>query len=130
MKFILHPYNEEVGWSNYRISEGGVVHLGVYRVMYGFRVRAGRVADRWGCTLDWCGGANWQDVERLYSLCLGILSQRDEANFSFERIPTVSKVKPFYLDEYFVKTVSDLAGGFELITLEKSSLEISDVSWR
>lgn len=117
MKFITQPDSEETGWSNYRISEGGTVHLGVCRVMYGFRVRCGMTRDKWGCSLDWCGGANWKDVERLYSLCLGVLAQRDESNFSFDGIPGVSAIKPFYLDEKFVKIVGKLAGDFELVTL-------------
>lgn len=91
--------------------------MGVYRVLFGFRVRCGMTSDKMCCALDWCGGANWKDVERLYSLCLGILSQKDENNFSFMGIPTVSSIKPFYLDEKFVSIVGKLAGDFELLTL-------------
>lgn len=122
MKFIQKPNNEWTGWTHYRVSEKGLVHVGVYRVMYGHRVRAGFVADKMGCTLDWCGGANWKDVERLYSLCIGVLSRRDETPNCFEGIPQYSIIKPFYLDERFTRKVIKLAGEFEMI-----SLEVSDV---
>jgi hypothetical protein len=132
MKFLETQHDPGSVWSdwmNYRRSEGGGVHLGVYRVMYGFRVRAGYTGDLMGCTLDWCGGANWKDVERLYSLCLAILSQKEEPGEKwrnaevFRGIPPHSNVKPFYNDPDFVQKVCELAGSdFELLTLEKPSI--------
>lgn len=99
-------------------SENGVIYVGVYRVMYGFRVRAGRSRDEIGCALDWCGGGDWSNVERLYSLAVAILSQRDESDECFEGLPTVSKIKPFHLDEKFTKTLIEAAGpNFEMIKL-------------
>lgn len=124
MKFIERPTDPHFEWSHYRVSEGGGVHIGIYRVMYGFRVRAGYTGDTLGCYCDWCGGANWEDVERLYSLCVAILSQREEpgdqwrGSSVFEGIPPVSSIKPFYLDKEFTERVTKLAGDkLEMISL-------------
>lgn len=135
MKFIEQPVHPHFGWTHYRVSEGGGVHIGVHRVIYGFRVRAGYRGDLLGCYCDWCGGANWKDVERLYSLCLAILSQREEPGDNwrqanvFEGLPPVSSIKPFYLDEEFTKTVGELAGpNLELISLMRP--EVADLLQR
>ena len=100
-----------------QVSENGLVEIGVYRVAYGWRVRAGFVGE-YCCVLDWCGGGNWKDVERLYSLCYAILSDREESRDCFEGIPPHSTVKPFYLDLDFVKIVGRLAGDFNLMVLD------------
>lgn len=99
------------------ISENKIVHMFVHRVMYGYRVRAGFVADDWGVILDWCGGGDWKNVERLYSLTKAILLKRPEDRSCFKGLPTFSKVKPFHLDEEFVRIVGREAGEFELISL-------------
>ena len=119
MKFSPIPDDPEVTGQFHRLeSENGVISLGVYRVMFGFRVRVGRSADKMGCTLDWCGGGDWKDVERLYSLAVAILSQREESPECFEGLPTVSKVKPFHLDSDFTETLIAAAGpSFEMIKL-------------
>ena len=106
------------------VSKNGLVEMGVYRVMYGFRVRAGFVGDM-GCVLDWCGGGNWKDVERLYSLCAAILSQKEESKNCFDGLPYWSTIKPFYNDEDFVRKVGEEAGEFTLISLDKTKV----LSW-
>lgn len=98
------------------VSENELVEIAVYRVLYGWRVRAGFVGSPF-VELDWCGGGNWKDVERLYSLCLAVLSKREEGLDCFKELPMCSSVKPFYLDLDFVKLVSEKAGDFELINL-------------
>lgn len=113
MKFKEIEPSPQLGWSNCRVSEGdpntiSQVHIGVYPVLYGHRVRAGFVRDLWGCVLDWCGGANWDDVERLYNICHGILSARDEGPDCFHGMPPSSNVKPFYNDPVFLTTVGEL----------------------
>jgi hypothetical protein len=99
-----------------RVSEKGLVEMGVYRVAYGWRVRAGFVGEM-GCVLDWCGGGNWKDVERLYSLCHAILLSKKEDRQCFDDLPHYSTIKPFYLDLEFVKIVGEKAGDFSLIEL-------------
>jgi hypothetical protein len=100
------------------ISENQLIEMGVYRVAYGWRVRAGFV-NAACCELDWCGGGIWKDVERLYSLCYAVLEKRNESRSAFLGLPSSSRVKPFYLDLEFVHLVGNLAGEFKLLELEK-----------
>ena len=89
--------------------------------MYGWRVRAGLCRDLWGTQLDWCGGGNWKDVERLYSLLYGILLQREETDDCLDDLPRCSIIKPFYKDHDFVRAVGDKAGDFKLLKLKLGS---------
>jgi hypothetical protein len=100
------------------VSENQLVEIGVYRVAYGWRVRAGFV-NAPCCELDWCGGANWKDVERLYSLCYAVLEKINESKSAFLGLPMISRLKPFYLDLEFVSFVGNLAGDFKLLELEQ-----------
>ncbi len=119
MKFNPAPDDLTVsGLFHRRLSENGLVHFGVYRVAYGFRVRAGFAHDFCGVTLDWCGGGDWKNIERLYSIVEGILSQRPENKRCFDDLPGITTVKPFFLDVEFVEKVIPLAGEVQLVTLE------------
>lgn len=102
-------------------SETGLVRIGIWRVLFGFRVRAG-IGDV-TCDIDWCAGNKWKDVERLYSICLSILSQRKEDKNCFEGIPSFSRIKPFYLDKDFVETITKLSGSdLKLMKLKKPDM--------
>lgn len=102
-----------------QVSENNLIEMGVYRVLFGWRVRAGFCGQAY-CQLDWCAGNNWKDAERLYSLCHAILLQREENKDCFDGLPTISKVKPFFNDLEFLKIVTEAAGNFELLQLEKN----------
>lgn len=123
MKFLPAPDDPTIsGLFHRRLSENGLIHFGVYRVAYGFRVRAGFANDWCGVTLDWCGGGDWKNVERLYSIVEGILSQRPENKCCFDGLPGSNAVKPFFLDQAFVETVIPLAGEVQLVKLEPPAL--------
>ena len=77
--------------------------MGIYPVMFGYRVRAGYVSGM-GFELDWCGGADQGQVELLYSIAKNIL----ESKGSFEGIPERSNIKPFFNDQEFVNCVGSL----------------------
>jgi hypothetical protein len=102
-----------------QISENNLIEMGVYRVMFGWRVRAG-FCGNFFCELDWCAGGNWKDVERLYSLCQAILLKREENDACFEGLPMFSNKKPFFNDLEFLEIVAKEAGEFTLISLDKS----------
>ena len=89
------------GLTNRVVSDCGRVEIGVFRVMYGYRVRAGYV-DSLGCELDWCAGADMKDLWYLFNVALSILSQRDSGPACFDGIPRFSQVKPYYNDAEFV----------------------------
>lgn len=99
-------YCQETGLYHRRISTNNVAHLGIYPVLYGYRVRAGLVRDRWGVSLEWCAGGNWETVELLYSAALAILASRDETDECFDGLPQHSRVKPFFKDPDFMQAIA------------------------
>lgn len=120
MKLVKSPNNEEAMCVHCLTSENKLVEMGVYRVMYGFRVRAWFVENKFGVVLDWCGGGNWPDVERLYSLLVAILTNRPEDEQCFDGLPPISMIKPFFKDERFTQIVVKEAGeNLQMISLEK-----------
>jgi len=85
------------------VSEDGKIEMGIYPVMFGYRVRAGYIGSMF-CELDWCGGDDQAQLEILYSIAKNII----EHNNSFEGVPTNSIIKPFYKDAEFVKKINSL----------------------
>lgn len=117
MKLVSAPPDRSNLLFHRLVSESGRIEVCVYPVAYGHRVRVG-YTNSGCCVLDWCGGGRWSDVERLYSLAVAILSRRQEEG-CFDGLPTMSRVKPFYLDEEFVRVVGHEAGEFELLKLQR-----------
>lgn len=100
-----------------RTSENGLVNIAVYPVMFGWRVR-GWVTGENFCHIDWCAGDVQQDVERLYSILLNVLSNRDESKDVLSDLPQASKVKPYFNDDDFVVNVlSKVVAPFEAVKL-------------
>jgi hypothetical protein len=103
--------------SNVRYSDDGRIEIGVYRVAFGWRVRAG-FRGSVAFELDWCGGGEWSDVEALYSIAKAILEKRSTDRDCFRGIPGSSTRKPYFNDEKFVTTILRLAGEVEPIKLK------------
>jgi len=96
------------------VSEDGKIEMGIYPVMYGYRVRAGYVGSMC-CELDWCGGDDQSQLELLYSICKNIL----ESKGNFSNIPIRSEIKPFYKDAEFVEVINSLTTKpLEIVKLE------------
>lgn len=74
-------------------SECNQVTIGVYPVIYGYRVRAGMVGDMF-YFLDYCCGNQQDMVEAIFSVTKNILEQRevDKGLWDFPR----QDLKPFY----------------------------------
>jgi len=127
---ILLPAEPDLAqWHFHRkVSEHGLIEVFVWPVNYGHRVRAGFVGSHC-CVLDWCGGKEWKNVERLYSLTIAILAKRDENRECFAGLPPHSCVKPFYNDLDFVRVVGEAAGDFELVTLERVPTGLQMLGW-
>jgi hypothetical protein len=85
------------------VSEDGKIEMGIYPVIFGYRVRAG-YAGQMSYELDWCGGDDQTQVELLYSIMKNIL----EKNNSFKGVPMNSTIKPFYNDALFVDYINSL----------------------
>lgn len=98
------------------LSSEGLVEVGIFRVMFGFRVRAGFTAGGVtpydDCRIDWCGGDNWSAIQMLRRACIEILSQREEDRHCFDDIPSITDVKPYFYDRDFLQyVVTALPGG-------------------
>jgi hypothetical protein len=92
-----------------RISENGLIEIGVYPVMFGYRVRAGFAGSQ-SYELDYCGGADQKMVELLYSATLTMLSQKEENYNAFDDILACSKIKPYFNDAEFTAWLLERAG--------------------
>jgi hypothetical protein len=84
------------------VSSGGVWEIGFYRVMFGVRVRMGRVGEGY-CILDLCAGADVtlrHDILRCV-MCVLIPAKEDLTEGDLARLfPCVSsEKKPINLDE-------------------------------
>ncbi len=112
MNFILAEDSEDL--YQRLVSEDGKIEMGIYPVMYGYRVRAGYVGSM-VCELDWCGGDDQSQLELLYSICKNIL----ESKGNFSNIPIRSEIKPFYKDAQFVEAINSLTTKpLEIVKLE------------
>lgn len=101
MKFLEAEDDNENHLYQRLVSEDGKIEMGIYPVMFGYRVRAGFVGN--GIyELDWCGGDDQKQLELLYYIMKNILEYRG----SFTLIPPSSMVKPFYNDEPFVNRIN------------------------
>lgn len=95
------------------VDTTGTVEMGVGLVIYGFRVRAGRVGS--SCyDLDWCAGAKQEHVEILYSTMRYILEQRAPHRTFYHGLPGSSRIKPFFNDWSFCAEIASyLPDGYE-----------------
>lgn len=84
--------------------------MAIHPMLFGWRVRGWDGAGWDGYVhLDWCGGNDQKDVERLYSVMYNILSNREEDSaLAFDGVPPHSDIKPFYNDENFIREISSL----------------------
>lgn len=78
------------------ISEEAQIEMGVYPVIFGFRVRAGYIGMPC-CEIDWCCGDDQLKLEGAYSICKKILEQDGDFNNMLPR----SKIKPYFNDLEF-----------------------------
>jgi hypothetical protein len=101
------------------VSDDGKIEMGIHPVMFGYRVRAGYV-DRMIYEMDWCGGDDQAQLELLYSIAKNILENKN----SFEGVPPVSMIKPFYKDADFVKQIESLVTKpLEIVKLKPLNLD-------
>lgn len=99
---------------NRMISENGVIHIGIYPVAFGFRVRAGYMDNDTGVEIDYCGGADPKQVSWLYYAVKTILEKREENSDVFAELPSCSKIKPFFNDFDFLEFITKQVGPFEV----------------
>lgn len=94
------------------VSADGRIHVGLYRVLFGWRVRGGWVNDKWGVALDWCCGADHGAIYMGYKLMLAAIQSSADCENPFEALPASSEFKPFTHDkEMFFKAVREIKPG-------------------
>jgi hypothetical protein len=91
------------------------IEIGVYPVMFGYRIRVGIVGS-WAVELDYCAGAQQEDVENIYSLTLAVLNNNmdglqptDRIRDIFEGFPR-QDVKPMFNDPECFNELTKVAG--------------------
>ena len=89
------------------VSETGQVEVGVYPVLFGYRIRAGYVGEPY-CMIDWCCGDSEQMLHSHYISLLLILHRREEDACCFEGIPRSSSIKPCWKDKAFTSSLTAL----------------------
>lgn len=103
----FQPNPDTNGYLTHRMTSGRV-EIGVYRVIFGYRVRAGYIGS--GIYhLDYCCGADQEWVRRVYNIVLTVLSARDEAG-AFAGFPEQT-IKPMDKDHVcFVELAKMMKG--------------------
>ena len=132
-KFIEAPDDENMIFR--QVLNG--LEIGVYPVMFGFRIRAGVIGDGW-CDLDYCAGNDIKEVENIYSLCISIMNKRitefplaDQtapkylANMVFQNFP-IQKVKPMFNDHPCFMALAEICGP-EIISIKLPNLHAKKV---
>ena len=91
--------------SNRYEYEDGKIEFGIYKVLFGYRIRAGFVGSS-SCEIDWCCGDNNFHVSFLYNLVKEYLESFEGSN-PFLELPICSKIKPYYKDEDFMNIIKN-----------------------
>lgn len=106
----------------------GRIEIGVYRVLFGYRVRAGYI-DNGYYHLDYCCGAGPEWINRVYGIILTVMDERDESN-AFDGFPQ-QQVKPIENDhECFVNLAKMMKGRSPIkVNLPVQEVDPDDV-WR
>lgn len=98
------PDNNEHGITH-RYLFNNNIEIGKYRVMFGYRLRAGDV-DSDCCDLDICCGAEEHHYKEMEHKIMTIMASQPED--PFKGIPSFSKVKPYFNDEEFCNIINKL----------------------
>jgi len=88
----------------------GPIEIGVWPVLFGYRVRAG-FEGRMSYEVDWCAGQSYICLNGLYWTLRDILASRQHAPNPFAGIPGTSLVKPVFLDLQFQSQLQKLLKG-------------------
>ncbi len=86
----------------------GNIELGKYKVMFGYRLRAGFIGNQW-YELDICCGAQTKLYDDLFhKVCTIIQWNIEEAHGPFRGIPSMSRIKPYDKDDEFLDVIDEL----------------------
>lgn len=102
---ILENTNDPKGLLYAKCDIDKNIIMGIYPVMYGYRIRAGYYNLNF-YELDWCAGNEIEHINILYSMCYYCLSKRS-VNDPFINLPATSIRKPYYNDEDFLLKIKN-----------------------
>lgn len=95
MNLIEAPDNENMVCR--LINEEHKIEMGIFPVLFGFRVRGGELGAI--CyEIDWCCGDSHLFLEKQYNLLCYFL----ECGITFKEMPSISEIKPGFKDRAFL----------------------------
>ncbi len=114
-----------------------IIEIGIYPVIYGYRVRAGVIGDGY-VYLDYCAGADQKQVENIYSMVETIINSRmnmmkpdmsknEKSGFIFKVFPKQNR-KPMFNDPECFVELAKLSGA-ELIPVNLDNLSEERVKY-
>jgi hypothetical protein len=119
------PFDKNSGLYKRKTSSDGVYEIGIYPVIFGFRIRAGFVGRMW-CELDYCAGADLTMINLLYNIVVTIMSKRIEQNENpFAGFPK-QDVKPMINDPECLQKMMELFKDYkieEAVTITNEDLQ-------
>ena len=102
----------------YFIHSDGTIEIGIYPVLFGFRIRVGYVGSSF-LSVDYCAGDRQYHIEEIYSMVLHILKTQDTQDLDV--FPSF-KVKPIFNDRECIEKLRQMSEGFEWITIPNVSI--------
>lgn len=107
-----------------RLSNGHI-EIGLYPVIYGFRVRVSVIGDSF-CQLDLCGGNNLAMIDLLYNGCRKIIDGqiRENGHANFKEFP-IQHRKPFFKDTNFLKEFCNLILKYQEHDIDMAEFEVT-----
>jgi len=83
------------------------IEIGVYPVLYGYRVRAGQIGDL-ACVADWCCAGSHGTLQWAYGFLKHVLQKNAELGDPWRDIPRTSQTKPIIIDPEFLRQLAEL----------------------
>jgi hypothetical protein len=103
MTFTPANPNPDAGCVREWHSDTGVVSVGVFRVVFGWRVVAWFTGTDY-FNVNWCCGADPHAAQTVMRLLMAILANREEGPDALADLPEM-RVKPFYNDIAWLRAV-------------------------
>ena len=106
-KGVDHWLEEDWQITEYEIV--GDYFLGKFRVMYGWRLRAGKLFSGF-CDIDLCCGDSAEAYKGAYRLYKKVMERNlEQSRPIFDGLPTITEIKPYYNDPSFMRWYNNLA---------------------
>lgn len=88
-------------------AEDGKHYMGIFNVIFGRRIRAGRYGNFY-VDIDWCCGSDTMLLMKTYEALKKHLERSKNGENPFKGLPSCSKIKPINRDQEFMEMVSNV----------------------